>query len=277
VAAGVSRRRSAEEGAAAVGATQLAEGLQIATPTRQSRNPRSSPTAVSCGADDSPRRARCASPDRLEFLEGDEQPRLADPIPKGLIRFLRDVVRGDRAATQPCRSASMRGRARRRGPKDETSCGPQSASSARRQRSGLGLPRFVHSPLTRRCQCVQAAPRAILARGNLWIFPMALEQSHLLEPAQRAIERSVCRQLTLVADVFQPLGDLEAVKFPGSSTVKVRRAGTNRELEWEKRARLSSHSGIISRYMLMCPAATGWTMPQTDRGEVIFSNTPTMS
>ena len=69
------------------------------------------------------------------------------------------------------------------------------------------------------------------------VLPAARQQSHVFEPAERAVQRSMGSKTLAVAAVRERLGELESVEL----ATQPPRGGADVNFEWEERAGSSFH------------------------------------
>src|SRR5205814_6865751 len=91
---------------------------------------------------------------------------------------------------------------------------------------------------------IQTAPRPVLARGNRRIFPLTLQKTHLLQAAERTIQRAVRRQQAFVRDVAEPLREFVPVKFFSARLVQPGRRFANGPFERDQPTSFSSHAQL---------------------------------
>lgn len=98
-------------------------------------------------------------------------------------------------------------------------------------------------------ETVHAAARAILAGGNVRIFPLTFQQTHRFEPAECAVERPVRREKTMTALVAETFGDVVAVEFVSAFAAQTCGAEADGGFKREELTGLPSHVRTIGRYM----------------------------
>jgi hypothetical protein len=102
-----------------------------------------------------------------------------------------------------------------------------------------------------RRQGVQAASGPVLACRHVRIFPPALEQSHLLEPAEGAVERAVGGEQPGVGGIAERFRHFVAVELVFAPLAKRRSGRADGDFERNETSRFPAHGQIISRYMLL--------------------------
>jgi len=157
---------------------------------------------------------------------------------------------GDRAASlgrpETCRARSTRGRCKLRQQSTSRSCGCQSwatfASCARSRAA-----RVFRRGLAGRRQRIQPSARAVFASGDSGIFPAAFKQSHLFEPAERAVERSVSSQQPSVRCATKCFGQLVPMECVLAAGPKIERSLANRDLERDEMPGFPPHLANITQ------------------------------
>ena len=170
--------------------------------------------------------------------------------PRGRIRLPRVARRAGRRAGPRCRRASTTASTRRgvralaRAHVVELTRG--AASGAADSRSGVG-----HRRLAVRGDGVEAAARPVLVGGNLRVFPRARHQPHLLEPAERAVERAVGGEQLRVGRVLELLGDEVAVELLDAALAEGQRPPCRWRARGAPASRISCARALICRYLLI--------------------------
>ena len=108
----------------------------------------------------------------------------------------------------------------------------------------------AHRRLARAGDAVKTAARAVLARRDRRVFPVAVEQAHVFEAAQRAVERAVRGQSPPLGGVGEPSRKVVAVKLRDAGLGEVDSGGTDREFEAEQGARFSAHDRMTAEVVM---------------------------
>jgi hypothetical protein len=100
-------------------------------------------------------------------------------------------------------------------------------------------------------QRVETTARAILAGGDCGIFPPAHQQTHFFESSECAVKGAVRRQQAALLDIGEVSRDFVAVEVGHAVAMEIGGADANRDFERDQTTWLSSHTRILSRYMLI--------------------------
>jgi hypothetical protein len=162
-------------------------------------------------------------------------------IPKGQTRSPLGACPERAAVDATCRTASKRVRTESRRVAWTTSCGHGTRRALRR----LLARRSRTSRLqTNRGQGVQATARSILSRRNERIFPSAFKEAHLLQPAERPIERAVRREQSAIRDIAEVFRNLVPVKLFGPSAEEISGVCADCQFEGNQCSWLATHAAV---------------------------------
>src|SRR5262249_27212126 len=104
--------------------------------------------------------------------------------------------------------------------------------------------RFAGGFLARSGQSVKSSTGPILTRRNFGIFPAALEQPHLLQAPERAIQGAVGRQQLLVGDVAETFRELVSMELFDAGSVQTCGCFADRIFERDQGAGFSAHTRL---------------------------------
>ena len=123
--------------------------------------------------------------------------------------------------------------------------------------------------LTLRGQRVETPAWPVFERGDLRIFPPASQETHLLEPSQRSIQRAVGRQQASIGERAEVFCDFVAVKLTNVAVVQIGGGFADGLLEGHQLAGFAAHSVTISIYLLIVkspPEPAGSVSHRIDNG-----------
>lgn len=93
---------------------------------------------------------------------------------------------------------------------------------------------------------VETTSRPILVGRNLWVFPLADHQAHLLKPPERAIQRSVGGEQSGVGGLLQLFGDEVTVESIRPACAQHQGSRADGELQRHEASGFSAHRHLYT-------------------------------